>query len=388
MFRKTLFWAHLISGLLAGLVIFMMSLTGVLITYERQIENWFARADYLSADQHQAMAASIDNLIEISKYRNSEFYPDTVIVINHPGAPISLRQGRNNSIQLNPYTGEEMQIGSPALENFFSAVTGWHRWFNMSGEDRATARSITGVSNLVFLFLILSGIYLWLPKIWRWGHFRTRLLINTSPLSSKAQDFNWHHVFGIWCALPLAIIVATASVFNYSWANNLVYQVYGEEAPQRRQTSINQADSPSNTILSMPNYLNLDELLHSAQIVTEQTLGNWQSISMTLPDENTDKVQFSINQSLGGQPQRQFTLSLDRSNGEMLDWSGLSDLSPGQRTRRIIRFLHTGEVLGFWGQTIAGIVSFAALLMVWTGFALAYRRLIKPLFIKLLYSLT
>jgi uncharacterized iron-regulated membrane protein len=157
MFRKTLFWAHLISGLLAGLVIFMMSLTGVLITYERQIENWFARADYLSADQHQAMAASIDNLIEISKYRNSEFYPDTVIVINHPGAPISLRQGRNNSIQLNPYTGEEMQIGSPALENFFSAVTGWHRWFNMSGEDRATARSITGVSNLVFLFLILSG---------------------------------------------------------------------------------------------------------------------------------------------------------------------------------------------------------------------------------------
>ncbi len=47
MFRKTIFWAHLISGILAGLVIFMMSLTGVLITYERQIENFFAQSDYL-----------------------------------------------------------------------------------------------------------------------------------------------------------------------------------------------------------------------------------------------------------------------------------------------------------------------------------------------------
>lgn len=64
----------------------------------------------------------------------------------------------------------------------------------------------------------------------------------------------------------------------------------------------------------------------------------------------------------------------------MLNLTSLADATSGQRARRIIRFLHTGEVFGLWGQTIAGLVSFAALLMVWTGFALAYRRLIKPLF--------
>tara|TARA_R100001163_G_C5058078_1_gene194632 strand:- start:1820 stop:1984 length:165 start_codon:yes stop_codon:yes gene_type:complete len=37
---------------------------------------------------------------------------------------------------------------------------------------------------------------------------------------------------------------------------------------------------------------------------------------------------------------------------------------------------------GFWGQTIAGLVSFTSLFMLWTGFALAYRRLVKPLFRK------
>ena len=193
---------------------------------------------------------------------------------------------------------------------------------------------------------------------------------------------NWHHFFGIWCALPLAIIVATATVFNYSWANNLVYQVYGEEAPQRRQTNANQiqTDTSDNVVLTNTNYKSLGELLYSAKQITEQKLGNWHSISINLPDENANQVEFGINQNLGGQPQKQFTLSIDRTNAEMLNLTSLADATSGQRARRIIRFLHTGEVFGLWGQTIAGLVSFAALLMVWTGFALAYRRLIKPLF--------
>lgn len=382
MFRKTIFWAHLISGILAGLVIFMMSLTGVLITYERQIENFFVQSDYLVVNQRLPTAASINDLFAISRYKNPDFSPDTVVVVNHPGAPVSFRQGRSVNMQLNPYSGEEMQVGSTGLENFFSAVTGWHRWFNATGESRAFARSITGTSNLIFLFLILSGIYLWLPKTWHWAIFKTRLLLNTSPANSKVRDLNWHHFFGIWCALPLAIIVATATVFNYSWANNLVYQVYGEEAPQRRQINANQiqTDTSDNVVLTNTNYKSLDELLYSAKQITEQNLGNWHSISINLPDENANQVEFGINQSLGGQPQKQFTLSIDRTNAEMLNLTSLADATSGQRARRIIRFLHTGEVFGLWGQTIAGLVSFAALLMVWTGFALAYRRLIKPLF--------
>jgi uncharacterized iron-regulated membrane protein len=39
-----------------------------------------------------------------------------------------------------------------------------------------------------------------------------------------------------------------------------------------------------------------------------------------------------------------------------------------------MRFAHTGEVLGLPGQTVAGIVSAGAVVLVWTGFALAWRR--------------
>jgi uncharacterized iron-regulated membrane protein len=61
-------------------------------------------------------------------------------------------------------------------------------------------------------------------------------------------------------------------------------------------------------------------------------------------------------------------------------WAPFSSQPPGQRLRTWIRFLHTGEALGIVGQTIAGVVSATSVIMVWTGLALAWRRLIVPLF--------
>ncbi|HZF27790.1 MAG TPA: PepSY-associated TM helix domain-containing protein [Gammaproteobacteria bacterium] len=159
-------------------------------------------------------------------------------------------------------------------------------------------RAITGASNFAFLFLVLSGIYLWLPRAFKWAAFKTRLKLNPRAESGKARDFNWHHVFGIWSALPLAVIVASAVVFSYPWANDLVYRSVGEAPPQRG--------------------------------------------------------------ARGGA-------------------SATGSQSTGQQARSWIRFLHTGEALGIVGQTVAGVVSLASTVMVWTGLALAYRRLIAPL---------
>jgi hypothetical protein len=39
-----------------------------------------------------------------------------------------------------------------------------------------------------------------------------------------------------------------------------------------------------------------------------------------------------------------------------------------------MRFAHTGEVLGIPGQTVAGLVSAGAVVLVWTGIALTLRR--------------
>ena len=52
------------------------------------------------------------------------------------------------------------------------------------------------------------------------------------------------------------------------------------------------------------------------------------------------------------------------------------DLGPGRRLRSWLRFAHTGEIYGLPGQTVAGLVSAGGAVLVYTGIALALRRLV------------
>jgi uncharacterized iron-regulated membrane protein len=394
MFRKTIFWTHLVCGVAAGLVVLMMSVTGVLLTYERQMLAWADRTHY-AEPAPGAGRQSISALLAAVRLHSPDFVPASIVVRNDPRAPVAFAAGRAGTLLVNPYTASVSEQGGEGLRSFFETVTGWHRWFNATGDSRATARAITGASNLAFLFLVLSGIYLWLPRIWKWAAFKTRLLFNPKAESGKARDFNWHHVFGIWSALPLAVVVATATVFSYPWASDLVYRSVGEQPPVRGARGGGSPGAPAargpNAGAASPSagegwggnapapILSHDELF--ARAATHA--GEWRTLTLTLPTEpGAASVRFNVDQGNGGQPQLRHTLTLAAATGAVENWAPFSSQSTGQKARSWIRFLHTGEALGIIGQTIAGIVSFTSILMVWTGLALAYRRLIVPLFAR------
>jgi uncharacterized iron-regulated membrane protein len=375
MVRSTIFWIHLVCGVAAGLVVLLMSATGVLLTYERQIVAWADRTTY-PAPTAGAARLTLEELVEAAKLRKPEFVPTTVMLRNEPDAPVVLGAGRSGQLLVDPYTGAVAEPGAQGLRRFFAAVTGWHRWFNATGESRATARAVTGASNLAFLFLVLSGVYLWLPRVFRWAAFKARLLFNANATTSKARDFNWHHVFGIWSAIPLAVVVATAVVFSYPWANALVYRAVGEEPPQAGgggPPRMAEAVAQNGTAIDRLGY---DALLARAAAAH----GQWRTLTLNIPaNPDTPTVRIGIDEGNGGQPQLRHTLTLDASTGAVESYAPFSSQSTGQKARSWIRFLHTGEALGLLGQTVAGLVSLTSIVMVWTGLALAYRRLLQPL---------
>jgi uncharacterized iron-regulated membrane protein len=120
----------------------------------------------------------------------------------------------------------------------------------------------------------------------------------------------------------------------------------------------------------------LDALLEPAMA----RIDDWRTMVFTLPDETGESVQVRIDQGWGGQPQLRHTLTYDPATGLETGRASFSDQSRGQRLRTYLRFAHTGEYHGVVGQTVAGVVSLAAVFLVWTGFALAWRRLGAPLF--------
>lgn len=393
MIRKTIFWVHLSCGVLTGLVVFTMSLTGVLLTYERQIDEWVGQRYYVPVAEQQNRLP-LEELISLQKLAQPEANANTAIISKDAGAPVSFRAGRRGSVALNPYTGEAMQTESPRLSAFFSTLTGFHRWFNIEGEHRAFARQVTGISNVVFLFLVLSGMYLWLPKLYRWTIFKARLFFKGQYPDSKTRDFHWHHIFGIWTALPLLAVVYSGAVISYPWAANLMYRAFGAEVPvalpapppgQNPANGGNQNNRNNNAGAAeiqsevSATYQSLESLLEAA---LAQTNYDWKRLSLTLPKTSDSTLTLEIDEGNGAQAHLRHTLTLDRSNGTVLSSSGFSELPLTQKLRTTARFLHTGEVLGFWGQTIAGLASLAALFLVWTGFALSYRRLLQPLFSK------
>ncbi|MBN1237401.1 MAG: PepSY domain-containing protein [Gammaproteobacteria bacterium] len=381
MLRKILFWTHLACGVAAGLVILMMSVTGVVLTYERQMLDWAERSMHATPPP-DAEPRPLLALVAAVRQHDPGFAATSVTVENDPTAPATVGAGRAGSLYVDRYTGRVLGEGAEGVREFFGAMTGWHRWFNASGESRGVARAITGASNLAFLFLILSGMYLWLPRVYKWAAFRTRLFFNAKATGGKARDFNWHHVFGIWSAVPLAIVVATAAVFSYGWANDLVYRSFGEEPPARGRgrggPPPGEGSDGEGAIgeAIVEQRLSLDDLLALAAMHVE----DWNRITVQLPPDDATEVGFTIDQGNGGQPQHRHTLVLDGATGKVEEWQPFDSQTPGRRARSIVRFLHTGEVLGIAGQTIAGLVSLTSVIMVWTGLALAWRRLIVPLF--------
>ena len=107
----------------------------------------------------------------------------------------------------------------------------------------------------------------------------------------------------------------------------------------------------------------------------EQQVPVWRTINMRMPASADAPVVFAIDRGDGGQPHLRSTLTLDRGTGNVVAYEAFSDLTLGRRIRNVMRFAHTGEVLGIPGQTVAGLATFGGAVLVCTGLLLATRRL-------------
>ena len=363
--RKIIFWCHLPVGVIAGIVILIMCVTGVLLAYEKQIISWADTRAYRAAPPTpETRRLPVETLLERAREARGS-NPSAITLKSDASSPAEIAFGRETTLFVNPYSGQVLGEGSPRVRSFFRSVTDWHRWLGAKGDNRNVARAITGASNLGFLFLVISGFYLWWPRNWNLKAVRSVIWFRRG-LPARARDFNWHNTIGFWCAPALFLVVLSAVVISYTWAGNLVYRIVGETPPAPRAAN-QQTQNPS----SKAPPTNLD----AAWLVAEQQVTDWRSISLQLPTSASAPLTFNIDRGTGGQPQKRGQLVLDRTTGAVTKWEPFSSQTRGRQLRSILRFTHTGEVAGIVGQTIAAIVSLGGAGLTFTGLALAFRRL-------------
>lgn len=355
-FRRLVFWAHLITGVAAGVVIFVMCVTGVLLAFERQINDW---ADTANCAPVQSFATR-QPLASILGKVEERTPPTALTVYANPRKPIAVAFGREQTIFFDPGSGEEIGNSSRRSRAFFAGVELYHRSLGEALQHRGPGRALTGLCNLLFLGLVVSGLYLWLPKSWQWVKLHTSLLYRRG-LTGKARYWNWHNATGVWCAIPLFFIVLCSVIMSYQWANNLLYRMTGSEIPKpggRVRVQAVKAAIP-----------HVDSLFAKA----EKQVPGWQSISLRL--DSARAAVFTIDRGNGGQPNKRDQLVLNKMTGEVIRWEPFESLSLGRRLRSLVRFTHTGEAGGIAGQIIAALASAGGAFLVWTGLALALMRL-------------
>ena len=372
-FRKTIFWIHLPIGILSGLVVLMMSLTGLILTYEWQLERWSFR-NYISAEAGTGRPLTVGQLLANVTEVDPEVSVGSVILRADPREPAAVSVGAGRLLFLDRYSGQVLGDNNSAMRRLLRQVRSIHRWFGLEGKYQITGRTFTAVANLGCFFLIVSGVYLWWPRGCTRAAFKNSTLFRRG-LTKKARDFNWHTVIGFWLALPLIVIVFSGAMISYRWVGDLVYRVVGESPPQFGETvqTVGTNDGLRQPLRGgrwLPGSLSYDEVLVRAA----GEMPDWNIMTMRVAEDDDTSLSVSVDRGSGRQPPKRLDLSFDRGSGEIIERDGYGFYSLGRKLRLWLRYAHTGEIYGVLGQTVAGMASAGLVVLVWTGLSLSWRR--------------
>lgn len=370
--RRIFFWLHLSVGVVAGVVIGLMAVTGFLLAYERPIKTQFGQP-HLPELAQSVTPPGVDAILQ-SLGQSPQGEPSQLVVHRDDRQPMEARWGRESTLLIDGRTGQAIGRPSARMQRFFRFVEDLHRSIGF-GMQNAFGRGLAGAATLCFLFILLSGLWLWFPRSFNWAGFRARLLFRRG-LKARAREWNHHHVVGVWLLLPLLVIVASGLVMAYPWANNLLYTMTGSQPPQdghhdghhdghgEREAGKGTAKQPAQPGPA------LEPVLRSAAA----SVPEWQTLTVSVPAAKSKTIAVAADTSQGGRPEKVTNLTFDAKTGRLVGVQRFSDNVLGRRLRAWARTLHTGEEFGLGGRTVAALSTLGAFYLVWTGLALSWRR--------------
>lgn len=399
-FRKILFWVHLIIGLVAGGIIAIAVITGAAMSFEKQVIAWMERdIKKVKAPGAGAERLSLAELTKKVKEVQPEARPVSIVVAADPTEPVIFNLGRTNTVYLNPYTGEVQPQGAPKTRAFFAFMLKWHRWLGAEapgqgapkaaaaeapkGAPKAgegakperkpmTARemgsTVMGISATIFLLLSISGLYLWWPRSWSWKNVRA-IVVPRLRENGKPRDWNWHNAFGFWASPVIIIMSFTGIVIAFHAVGDFIYKRPEGAAAQALLAPVSVPEPGTRPV-------GQDVLLANIQ----QAIPHWETIIF-----RNNQRQRGGGENAGPQPVQAAVevkganvlpvqVQLDPFTGEVLRQESLGDYGWRRGFRTLNRTLHTGEAFGLIGQAVALLACLSGILLVYTGFALAFRR--------------
>ena len=397
-FRKIHLWLSVPFGLIITLVCF----SGAMLVFENEANEWFRR-DLYYVETVKGSPLPMDKLLE----KVATTLPDSVAVTgvsisSDPGRAyqVSLSKPRRASLYVDQYTGEVK--GKSERSGFFMFMFRMHRWLldsmNPGNEGIFWGKMIVGVSTLLLVFVLISGIVIWWP--------RTRKALKNSLKITATKGwrrfwYDLHVAGGMYALIFLLAMALTGLTWSFPWYRTAFYKVFGVEVQQRVAQGHEQKSDAQKRDTKLAAHREKKregnevrkgersrrpENNHSDMYSVTSPFVYWQEIYDKLRRQNPEYKQISISSGTAsvsfnrfGNQRASDRYSFNTDNGEFTETSLYQHQDKSGKIRGWIYSVHVGN----WGGMFTRILTFIAALLgaalPLTGYYLWIKRLIKVL---------
>lgn len=336
---------HKYTGLAAGLVIVVVSLTGAILVFAGPINR--ALHPELWRVEGGAVSVSADSALALARLANPDLRAVSVQLARGPTEPHVVRLQGGLLAYVDPSTGrllgEHEERGS-----FIGVVEGLHTALLMG----RLGLWIVVLSTIVFLGLLLTGLVLWWPRTKK--ESKRNFWVKWTA-GWKRLNYDGHNVFGFYSSGYLILIALTGLLLSFPVFKRTVYALTGAERPPGPPMSevVSDASPP----------ISLGEAILAAEA---DGVGHV-AVGVSVPARPRQAIRVGLERAEGGDSGAR-TVWVDQFSGSVLRVDRPADRSPVARALDLAFPIHAGTVFGLPSQILAFIVCVVAGVLPITGF--------------------
>lgn len=372
--RKLFKKLHLWLSLPFGLIIMTTCLTGALLVFEKEITE-LVRHDNYTIPVRKTQSLSLQSLLE----RVARETPDSVQITSvtipsdfRRAYTVGLSKPRRAGVLVDPYTGKI--VGQSGRLPFFTTVRELHRWLLNSmkpdSEGIFWGRVIVGTSTLLFVCILLTGLFLWWPKKLKGVGKRLKISLR----QGRQRLFtDLHTVGGVYVFVLLLAMAMTGLTWSFEWYRTGFYKVFGAEmaeggkgdkGPKKdkrkdppREEGTEQAKLPAS-------YIYWEEVVSYVIEVSEADY-----TEITVKDGEVEVPLAGLGNSRAAD-----SFHFNKKTGQVTEYKAYREAKRDKKLRGWIYSVHTGT----WGGLFTRICYFLAALfgasLPLTGYYIFYQR--------------
>lgn len=147
---------------------------------------------------------------------------------------VSFENVRRKTLSVNPYTGEIN--GWNKSYPFFQTMRKLHRWLMdvpPRKGDKTVGKTIVGVTTLVFVAILISGVVIWIPRTKK--ALKNRLQVSCNK-GWRRFWYDSHVSLGFYTTLFLLVMALTGLTWSFTWYRTAAYSLFGGTAPKVENT--------------------------------------------------------------------------------------------------------------------------------------------------------